>query len=289
MAERNHKPARAARRNGGKAGAAAIPVVGIGVCRLSLNSLGILFRGLDPDLGAAYVIAVRQEDGARVESVVETLAAAGAGPVLVAGDGAELLPGHIYVGGPDDLISITDGHLRVRPAKQPVGHRGTVDTMLISLAAHDREHSVAIILTGLGSDGTAGVTATKEFGGLSIAESVDGEAEAAAAGAVTPAGIVDLLLPVEQIAGQVALYVRNLASGKIGAPAETAGSLADQLGQIATVLRSVTGNDFHGYKRNTFLRRVQRRMQVLQVGEIDCYVELLRKDREEVLHLFQDL
>src|SRR5262249_40283763 len=53
--------------------------------------------------------------------------------------------------------------------------------------------------------------------------------------------------------------------------------------------RNKTGNDFHGYKQNTFLRRIQRRMQVVQIDDIDVYVELLRTDKDEAQNLFNDL
>lgn len=62
-----------------------------------------------------------------------------------------------------------------------------------------------------------------------------------------------------------------------------------QVTQIATILRNVTGNDFHGYKRGTFIRRVHRRMQVTQTDTVADYVARLREDRDEVQHLFQDL
>ncbi|MGN6059529.1 MAG: CheR family methyltransferase, partial [Sphingomicrobium sp.] len=164
------------------------------------------------------------------------------------------------------------------------------DSMLMSLAEHAQDRAVAVILSGLGSEGTAGVTATKQFGGLSIAESLDGEGEAAEHGAATPAGIVDLLLPIGQIAAQIALYVHGLKTlGPTEPEGEIPQQVRDQLTQIATLLRNVTGNDFHGYKVNTFLRRVQRRMQVSQTGKIEDYVQRLKKDREEVHHLFQDL
>ncbi|HEX8842275.1 MAG TPA: CheR family methyltransferase, partial [Sphingomicrobium sp.] len=199
-------------------------------------------------------------------------------------------PDRIYVGGGSELITLTDGHVAIRPAKEPAGHRGTVDSMLISLAEHAQDRSVAVILNGLGSDGTAGVSATKQYGGLSIAESLNGEADAAEQGAASPAGIVDLLLPLEQIPSQIALYIRGLET--VGAP-EAAGEISEQvaslLTQIAGTLRTVTGNDFHGYKRNTFLRRVQRRMQVVQAPSIADYASRLKKDRDEVHHLFQDL
>src|SRR3712207_9583485 len=60
-------------------------------------------------------------------------------------------------------------------------------------------------------------------------------------------------------------------------------------GQIATILRKRTGHDFHGYKPQTFLRRVQRRMQVLQMDDVEAYATLLRSEPGEVQNLFNDL
>ena len=290
MADRDEKAGKPAPRRRKQAPAEPLAVVGIGVCTASLRSLQQLIAGLDENLGAAFMIAVRQQDGLRVDTVVEALRGQTRLPVGIAANGEKLEPGHVYVGGPGDLVTITDGHIETRTAQEPVGHRGTVDTMLMSLAEHAQDRAVAVILTGLGSEGTAGVTATKEFGGLSIAESIDGEAESAAQGAATPAGIVDLLLPAEQIPAHISLYIKGLrtlvATDEDG---EIPATVSQQLTQIATILRNVTGNDFHGYKTNTFLRRIQRRMQVVQVAGMEAYVARLKTDREEVQHLFQDL
>src|SRR5262249_3525486 len=57
----------------------------------------------------------------------------------------------------------------------------------------------------------------------------------------------------------------------------------------ADTLRARTGNDFHGYKQNTFLRRVQRRMHVVQIEDIAAYAEFLRTDKDEAQLLFNDL
>ncbi|HEY1142681.1 MAG TPA: CheR family methyltransferase [Sphingomicrobium sp.] len=280
------------RKSNGSGGASEpVAVVGVGVCLASLRSLEQLFSAFSDDLGAAYVIAVRQQDGLTVKVVVDALAAHSKLPVKIGADGEKIQGGHIYVGGPDDLITLTDGTIRIRKTEQPVAHRGTVDTMLMSLAEHAQDRAVAVILSGLGSEGTAGVSATKKFGGLSVAESLNGEAEAAAEqGAATPMGIVDLLLPIDQIPAQISLYIQGLKT--IGSTADTGeipDEVRDQLSQVASILRNVTGNDFHGYKVNTFLRRVQRRMQVLQVATIEEYLPRLKRDRDEVHHLFQDL
>jgi two-component system CheB/CheR fusion protein len=266
-----------------------LAVVGVGVCSDSLHSLEELFAALGAELGAAYVVAVRQLEGLSVETVVDMLSRRGALPVKVAEDGETIEPNHIYVGGPDDMLTLEDGALRTRPATEPVGHRGTVDTMLISLAEQAHDRAVAVILAGLGSDGTAGITATKKFGGLSIAEALPGQEETEAQGATGPRGIVDLLLPVGDIAREIARYVANLAVADEAGSDELPEKYDREIAQVATILRNTTGNDFHGYKRNTFFRRIQRRMQVLQISDIPDYVERLRGDREEVQHLFQDL
>jgi two-component system CheB/CheR fusion protein len=283
------KPSRRKRGDGGKTGPAA--VVGVGVAAGSLRSLEALFAALGPDLGAAYLVAVRQEEGLGIDAVVEVLSRVSPFGVKLAANGEPLEANHIYVCGPDDLITLHDGHVRTRVSADPVGHRATVDSMLISLAEHAHEHAVAVVLSGLDSDGTAGVTATKRFGGLAIAEELASDVDPSGQMATGPAGIVDLLLPIAEIPKQIALYVTNLREVGAGAPTDDqlAEQLSDEIGRIATILRNVTGNDFHGYKRNTFLRRIQRRMQVVQVDNIDSYIERLRGDREEVQHLFQDL
>jgi two-component system, chemotaxis family, CheB/CheR fusion protein len=58
---------------------------------------------------------------------------------------------------------------------------------------------------------------------------------------------------------------------------------------ITTILRNQIGHDFRGYKHNTFLRRVQRRMQALRLADIEDYVQHLRQDRAEAALLFRDL
>ncbi|MFV0623367.1 CheR family methyltransferase [Sphingomonas sp. ac-8] len=270
--------------------AAVMPVVGVGVCAASLRSLETLFSGIGPTLGAAYLVAVRQQEGLDVRTTVEALTRVSPLPVGIGRDGEAIEADRIYVGGSDDMIAIEDGHLSVQPAAEPVGHRGTIDTMLISLAEHAHDRSVAVLLGGLGSDGTAGVTATKKFGGLSIAEARTQDDDNGAQGVAGPFGVVDMHVAIDRIATQIALYLRNLH--EIGGTFQEDGEpdeVEAQVTQITTILRNTISHDFHGYKRGTFLRRVHRRMQVLQIDTLDAYVARLRDDRQEVQDLFQDL
>ncbi|WP_298089232.1 CheR family methyltransferase [uncultured Sphingomonas sp.] len=265
-------------------------IVGIGVGAASLPSLEALLAGIGRGAaaGAAYLIALRQQDGPGIDTIVEALQASASLPVALARDGERIAGGHVYVGGPDDMVTLVDGHLATRPASEPAGHRGTIDTMLISLAEHASERGIAVILAGLGSDGSAGVTATKKFGGLSIAERV-GDDDGATVDDNGPYGVTDIRVPATEIAEQIDRYVANLAAPGAEEAEQMPGDGEAQVTQITTILRNVTGNDFHDYKRGTFQRRVHRRMLVTQVDSIDAYVVRLREDHDEVQSLFQDL
>ncbi|MGV4791773.1 CheR family methyltransferase [Rhizobium sp. F40D2] len=264
-------------------------IVGIAVSEQSLSSLEQIFSEVDVGLSASYLVAVRQQKGLSTATVLGLLGRQNRLSVTVAADGARLLQNHIYISGSDDVVTLEDGHIRVRPASEPVGHRGTVDTMLISLAEHAGERAIVVVLLGLDNDGTAAVAATKNFGGLSIVE-IGETANASFEDGRGAVAIADLRLPAQSIANQIALHASNVNENEdAGMGDEAPGALEAQITQIATVLRNVTSHDFHGYKRGTFTRRVHRRMQVLQIGSIDAYIERLRANRDEVQDLFQDL
>ncbi|MBB3650372.1 two-component system CheB/CheR fusion protein [Rhizobium sp. BK619] len=264
-------------------------IVGIAVSEQSLSSLEQIFSEVDVGLSASYLVAVHQQKGLSTATVLGLLGRQNRLSVTVAADGARLLQNQIYISGSDDVVTLEDGHIRVRPASEPVGHRGTVDTMLISLAEHAGERAIVVVLLGLENDGTAAVAATKNFGGLSIVE-IGETANASFEDGRGAVAIADLRLPAQSIAAEIARHALNVNDNEdAGIGDETPNALEAQITQIATVLRNVTSHDFHGYKRGTFSRRVHRRMQVLQIGSIDAYIERLRASRDEVQDLFQDL
>src|SRR5262249_10363412 len=105
-----------------------------------------------------------------------------------------------------------------------------------------------------------------------------------------PAAIADFVLPPEDIPEHIQVYARHLRrlEERQGFD-EVLAAAATSLARIADILRNKTGNDFHGYKQNPFLPRVQRRMQVVQIDEITSYVDFLRNDKDEAQNLFNDL
>lgn len=261
-------------------------IIGIGVARSSLASLSGVLSAIDPGLGGVYLVAVGGEDPPSAKEVLEA-AAQGAGlAVTLAEDGAVLQPEHVYVAGSAQLLTVEAGRIALRPQREHA-ETGAVDTMLYSIARAAGRRSVALILNGLKSEGAVGLRATKECGGLSIGEWDPGDADGSETSG--PSGVLDIRGTPSRIAAEIDLYIGNIAVVPEASLPSSAEAVESQIAEIVAALRRVTGNDFHGYKRGTFVRRVQRRVQVLQLPDIAAYVEILHENREEVQRLFQDL
>ncbi|WP_114943086.1 CheR family methyltransferase [Microvirga calopogonii] len=211
-------------------------------------------------------------------------------PLTLAAHGALVEPGRIYWSASNTILTIEDGRFQIRDAQEPPGERGTIDSFLISVAQDREEKAIGIVFSGTNGDGTLGITALKEAGGLTLAEE---SPELSVEGIVpnhSPVAVADFVLPPEELAKRVQLHVSHSARYDEAVHLEAeAAEVSGALAGIATILRNNTGHDFHGYKTNTFLRRVQRRMQVVQAETIDAYMEVLRTQAEESQNLFNDL
>jgi two-component system CheB/CheR fusion protein len=268
---------------------APLAVVGVAAAAHSLRALERLFAHIPKNTQLAYVIAIRSRDSVDAERVVAVLRDRCGHKAQVARDGAILEKDCIYVGGDDSILTFADRALKVSASLQSPGERGVIDTMLVSLAEHQEHSAIAVVLAGLGSDGVLGVGAVKEAGGLTLAESPPSAGDALL-DAIGPAGLVDFLAPVERLPEHILGYARYLNQLMQSSEMDRLkGEAAEQIPRVAALLRNRTGHDFHGYKPNTFLRRIQRRMHVVQASSLETYVERLREDAAEIDHLFQDL
>ncbi|GGO90878.1 CheR family methyltransferase [Stakelama pacifica] len=261
-------------------------IVGIGSGGASMQALETFFANLGAETDAAFVVALSSEGALPLETVMEKLVGRHGKAVRRAEDGARLERGAILVAAPDEIVTFVEDAIRVTASDGPAG-RGSVDSMLISLARHAHERAVAVILAANGAEGSAGVAALKKFGGLSIAQADDAQVTGEAA--VGPAPVADLHVAVARMPGEIARYAANLAGAQALDTDRMPREIEGQIGTIVAALRNVTGHDFHGYKRGTFVRRVQRRMQVLQIDRLTDYIERLRGEPQEVQNLFQDL
>ena len=238
----------------------------------------------------AFVFVFQHREALDEGEFVRILAERHGRPVSTAADGAAIEGGQLYICAPNMITTVEDARFAVRPAQQRPGERGTIDSLFVSLAEDRAEEAIGVVFFGTGPEGTLGVSTLKDHGGLAIAERGPEGHDAHLADSQTAAALADFVLPADEIWDRVATYVRHLR--QLEARREFDAILRESepsLARVADILRSKTGNDFHGYKRNTFLRRVQRRMQVVQIDDINLYVDFLRSDPSETQDLFNDL
>ncbi|SAK81483.1 chemotaxis protein [Caballeronia glebae] len=270
------------------------PIVGIGASAGAVEALEGFFRGVPENPGFACVIITHLSPD-RESMLPEIVARFSPMPVHTIADGTAVEIDNVYLLPTDALLSIDRRTLRMQAQKALQRERKHIDVFFSALAADIGELSAGVVLSGGDSDGTLGVKAIKEAGGLTLAQAADGfgpHHPDMPASAIST-GLVDFAVPAEAMGARLVDFARGaftldgIAAGNDDAAQSTA--LDEARDAICTILRNQVGHDFSGYKVKTFLRRVQRRMQVLQVETPDAYIARLTADPEEVSALFRDL
>jgi two-component system CheB/CheR fusion protein len=264
-------------------------VVGLGASAGGLEALQGFFAAVPPDAGLAYVVVQHLEPGGP-NLLPELLAKATPLPVAEAKDGTPLAADRVFVAPREATVRLDGNVLRVVPARDPEDLRGPIDILFTSLADARQAAAVAVVLSGSGTDGTLGLKAVSDAGGLTMAQDpatarADGMPKNAAA-----FGSADRVLPPAKMADELLTYakhVRTLATDGEGEALHQ--QIADALGGICDVLLAATDHNFKHYKTSTLVRRVGRRMQIHRLRTTDQYVERLKSDKDEAAGLFKDL
>ncbi|MBC7868391.1 MAG: chemotaxis protein CheB, partial [Gloeobacteraceae cyanobacterium ES-bin-316] len=146
------------------------PVVGIGASAGGLNAFKELLKAIPEDSGMAYVL-VQHLDPSHESLLPEILQKVTKIPVLEIADDIKVLPDHIYVIPSNKMMMATDGILMLapRPAKSKTERNLPIDLFFKSLAEVHQEHAIGVVLSGTASDGTLGLKAIKEQGGITFA------------------------------------------------------------------------------------------------------------------------
>jgi len=254
-----------------------------------LDAFQKFFSRMPADSGMAFVL-VQHLDPHHPSILPELLRKATRMTVAQATDETPVQPDHVYVIPPNGSLTIEGGVLRVESADGDGGPRLTIDRLFDSLAQDQGHNAVCVLFSGSGSDGTIGLRAVKEHGGMVMAQSPETAQHDPILRSAISTGLVDHVLPPEELAGKLmeyAAYLRHLRSQR--GPEAQVLATSDELTRICTILLHKTGHDFRRYKTPTLVRRIQRRMQVLQAPSVAGYIERLREGPSEADQLFRDL
>ena len=262
-------------------------IVGIGASAGGLEALAQFLGNVPPDSRLAFVV-IQHLDPTLKGMMPELLQRATLMKVVQVKDGSIVRPGWVYVIPPNKDMSMLHGKLHLLDPVAPRGLRLPIDFFFRSLAEDQRELAVGVILSGMGSDGTLGLKAIKECGGVvMVQEPASAKFDAMPRSAIE-AGLADFVATAEELPGKLVDYLQHVPRiGRFEAPLEE--KTMGALDKVIILLRSSSGHDFTLYRRNTLYRRVERRMGIHQIVKVSTYVRFLQENPQELAILFKEL
>ena len=265
-------------------------IVGIGASAGGLEAYRAFFGRMEPNADIAFVL-VQHLAPDKSSILAELIARSTSIAVQEATDGTVVEGNHIYVIPPDATLTIQHGALQLSKPAPPRQYRWPIDAFFTSLAEDQGDNAVAIVLSGSGSDGARGLQAVKDNGGLVLAQAgFDHVAMSGMPASAAATGFVDEVLAVEQMPGRLLTHLAyQRATRRTQGPDGARNDLVGHLQTICALLRTELGHDFSQYKEKTLVRRIQRRMQVVQTETVTGYIDYLKQNPRELDNLFREL
>lgn len=260
---------------------AEFPIVGIGASAGGLKAAEAFLDNVSDDSGMAFVLVFHLDPNHKSEAA-SLLQAHTKMPIAQIEGHTPVEPDHVYVIPPNHGLELSDGALVLTELVRADGRPTVIDRFFRSLAEQIGERAIGVVLSGTGSEGSQGLKAIKEAGGLTV---VQDESEAEYGGmphSAIATGLIDFVLPIADMPAKLLEVKDSAIRFALPEADESSGdSDAEILQKIFVQLRTQVGHDFGHYKQNTVLRRITRRMQVHQARDIEAYLKLLREDPAE--------
>jgi two-component system CheB/CheR fusion protein len=276
------------------------PVVGIGASAGGMQALLKLFEHMPLSHDMAFVVVLHLSPK-HPSAAAEILQRATTMPVIQVSSPVKIERRHIYVIAPNLQILMVDGSLLVNELDRPRGKHVAIDLFFRTLAEVHCERSIAIVLSGTGSDGAVGLSRIKEQCGVTLVQSPSDAEYDGMPNAAIQTSAVDFVLPVVDMPQKLIELWQNARIIELPAPGDgeppiahlpgstEAANAEDALHEIISHLAKHTGHDFRHYKRATVLRRIERRLQVRAVPSLPAYCSLLETDPDEIKALLDDM
>jgi two-component system, chemotaxis family, CheB/CheR fusion protein len=264
------------------------PIVGVGASAGGLDAFKRLLMAIPENSGMAYVL-VQHLDPSHPSFLADILQRVTKIPVKEITDDIHLTPNTIYIIPADKILTTADGVLQLSSRVKNT-FKFTIDIFFTSIAKVYKEFAVGIVLSGTGRDGTLGLKAIKELGGITFAQDPKTSEFTNMPQNAIDEGVVDFILPPEKIPEQLiqikgAYTTSNLFRGSVRAKK----SEEEIFNQIILVLENRTGVDFSFYKQPTFHRRIARRIAIVNKNNLSEYLKFLIANPAEQDALFQDV
>lgn len=261
-------------------------IVGIGGSAGSLEALETFFRAMPVDEGLAFVLIVHL-DPTHKSITDELIQRCTTLNVREAEDNMTVEKNAVYIIPPGKNLSIFNATIQLMNVTGTQGVKMPIDYFFRSLAKDRKEKSIGIILSGMGTDGTLGLRAIQEVGGMTMVQNPGSAKFDSMPRSAIKNGLVDFSLTPEKMPGALISYIRK--SPAIISRKALERTELTKLQKIFVLVRDQTGSDFSEYKSSSVLRRVERRMNLRSFDDMADYVDYLQKNPAEVDLLFKEL
>jgi two-component system CheB/CheR fusion protein len=285
--EKIEEKVRAPRKESGKEERKPLHIVGMGSSAGGLEAFEEFFKNMPPDTGLAFVL-VPHLDPTHKGLMPELLQRFTQMGVLQAEDQMKVEPDHVYIIPPNKDMSIMHGILQLLEPSMPRGLRMPIDFFFRHLAQDQGEKSISILLSGMGTDGTLGIRAIKEKLGTVMVQDPQSAKYKGMPESAIATGLVDYVAPAYDLPDRLTKHANQFYQMRVEPPSENKEAIG-ALQKIFALVRDRTGNDFSLYKKNTVNRRIERRMSVHQITDINKYVRYLQDNPQEIDLLFKEL
>ncbi|WP_218079317.1 chemotaxis protein CheB [Anthocerotibacter panamensis] len=264
-------------------------IVGVGASAGGLEAFTQLLSHLPNDTGMAFVL-IQHLDPTYQSMLPEILSRATSMSVQQVKNGMQVEPNHIYIIPPNTKMSVTQNILSLTSREKVHGRYMPIDYFFNSLAQAQGNNAIGVVLSGSNDDGTLGLEAIKNAGGVTLAQDTQSSQFENMPYSPVAKGLVDFILPPHQIAEKLAWISRHFSEPSASElSSEGQPDWEEYFLQILTILRVVTKVDFTQYKRATIERRILRRLLLHNLQDMKGYIRYLQDNPQEVSALYYEI
>jgi two-component system, chemotaxis family, CheB/CheR fusion protein len=264
------------------------PIVGIGASAGGLEALQDFFKNMVSEPDAAFVIIQHLSPDYK-SFMNELLSRFTTIKIEVVTDGMALKTNHIYLIPPKMNMTIFHGILYLNELGASRTLNLPIDIFFRSLAKDQEKNAVGIILSGAGSDGTLGIKAIKEFGGMTMAQDEKSAKFDSMPHSSISTGMVDIIMPPKQLAEELINYIKHPFVKEKRTIEALMANEHSQLSKVIAILNDAKNVDFSSYKENTIIRRLEKRISINRFEKIEDYIKFLINNSKEINILFNEL
>lgn len=264
------------------------PIVAIGASAGGIQALQQFFGAVPEDPGMAFIVVLHLSPS-HESHLVNVLQRTTGLDVIQVQTTARVRPNCIYVIAPNSVLTIGDHRIRTRAPKTDAERRHPVDAIFSSLAENRNARAMCVVLSGSGSNGSAGAQAVRERDGLVLVQEPETAEHAQMPRNVILAGLADAVLPPDRMPEVLRGYALEFPAVVADVEGDDPEATEPAISSILSVLRTRGQHDFGPYRKRTLARRIARRMGLARISDMARYAEKLRNEPDEVKALIGDL